>query len=93
MSNKNLSKFFILVITMLVLLLPMGVAFAQDDSGGGAASLVGYCIGGIISIAIAYWVYQDASKRGGNAILWAVVGFVFGLLGLLVYWFVGRPKE
>lgn len=88
MSNKNLSKFFILVITMLVLLLPMGVAFAQDDGGSSFSPI--YCVSGIIGIALAFWTYQDANKRGANAILWGAVVFFFGLIGFAVYWFVGR---
>ena len=93
MSNKNLSKLFVLLVTALVLLLPMSVAFAQDDAGGGTATLVGYCIGGIIGLALAFWTYQDANKRGANGIVWGLVVFFLGLIGLLIYWFVGRPKD
>jgi len=91
MQNKTFVKFSVLFITALVLLLPMGIAFAQDDGGGSFNPI--YCIGGIIGIVLAFWTYQDANKRGGNGILWGIVVFIFGLLGLLVYWFVGRPKD
>ena len=91
MQNKNFIKFSVFLITALVLMLPMGIAFAQDDSGGGFNPV--YCIGGIVSIALAFWTYQDANKRGGNGILWGIVVFIFGLIGLLAYWFLGRPKN
>jgi hypothetical protein len=39
-----------------------------------------------ISIAIAFWIYRDAKARGiTSAALWAVIGFLFNLLGLVIY--------
>ena len=39
-----------------------------------------------ISIAIALWVYRDAKSRGiTSAPLWAILGFLFNILGLVIY--------
>ena len=40
----------------------------------------------IVWLAVAYWVYKDAKKRGlKNAALWGVVAFFGGLIGILIY--------
>jgi hypothetical protein len=36
-------------------------------------------------IALLFWVYRDASRRGMNAGLWVVVVFFLHLLGIVVY--------
>lgn len=39
-----------------------------------------------ISIAIALWIYRDAKERGiTSAPLWAILGFLFNILGLVIY--------
>lgn len=39
-----------------------------------------------ISIAIALWIYRDAKERNiASAALWAILGFLFNLLGLIIY--------
>ncbi len=39
-----------------------------------------------ISIAIALWIYRDAKERGiTSAALWAILGFLFNILGLVIY--------
>ncbi len=91
MHNKKFVKLSIFLITALVLLMPMGAAFAQDGGGGGSSAI--YCVSGIVGIALAFWTYQDANKRGANGIVWGLVVFFLGLIGLAIYWFVGRPKE
>lgn len=88
MHNKSFIKFSVFLITTLVLLMPMGIAFAQDGGAGGFNPV--YCVGGIVSLALAFWTYRDASERGANAIVWALVVFIFGLIGLVIYWFIGR---
>jgi len=76
------------------------LAFAQTDTTDTGAGLVGglfgcvcYLIGLVIDIAITYWVYTDAKKRGNpNAVLWAVVTFFFTLIGLILYVLIGRNQ-
>lgn len=39
-----------------------------------------------ILIALAYWVYNDAEKRGNDkAILWGIATFLFPIFALLYY--------
>src|SRR5436305_1984072 len=79
--------------------LPM-LAFAQTDTTNAAAAVFAipfscfcYLIGLVIDIAITYWVYTDAKKRGNpNAVLWAVVTFFFTLIGLILYVLIGRNQ-
>ena len=88
------------------LFLPL-IAFAQDptetpasdDAANAAAGLAALgcgiipCIIGVaIQIALAVWVYKDATKRGmENAVLLTVVTALTGLIGLLIYLLM-RPK-
>lgn len=55
---------------------------------------------GTISNRFSYWwsdiaayIYKDASQRGMNAIVWAIFGFLFGLITLIIYMIVRKPKQ
>ena len=81
---------------MGLLLSGTGLAFA--DAGDAAAAGGIMCVAGIIgllglavSIYIMVWVYKDAKSRGTEPILWLVLVFFTGLIGLLIYYFV-RPQ-
>jgi formate-dependent nitrite reductase membrane component NrfD len=51
------------------------------------------CVGLIVPLGLAYWVYKDAEKnKVENPILWAVLTFFFTLVGLLVYLLAIRPE-
>lgn len=40
----------------------------------------------LISVLIAIWMYNDASKRGDpNAVVWALLGLIFNVVGWLIY--------
>ena len=46
-----------------------------------------------IAAAIAYWVYNDAKKRGNpNAIVWAILTFISTVIGLVLYLIIGRNQ-
>ncbi len=89
-----------LMVIAFMLVLPL-VAFAQSNDSGGvfgalfasATSLICCVAWFIINIAILIWVYQDANKRGANGVLWAIIVFIAGLLGLLLYFAVGRNNN
>jgi hypothetical protein len=88
-----------LVMGLALAALPV-LAFAQTDDGSGAAAAAALginCVCGLIGLAIAaaiaYWIYTDAKKRGNpNAVIWAIVGFFLGLIGLLLYVLIGRNQ-
>lgn len=46
----------------------------------------------VVSIALALWVYQDAQRRGDNAVLWLVIVLLTGIIGLVI-WLIVRPPE
>lgn len=72
----------------------------DDDDPSDDALACGIC-GGVgllffvlplaISIGIAWWIYRDANQRGNpQAVLWAVLGFFFNIIGLIIY-LIARP--
>jgi len=46
----------------------------------------------IIGILICIWVYKDAESRGMSGVLWLVLVLILGLIGLIVYLVVRKPK-
>ncbi|HEY0593710.1 MAG TPA: PLDc N-terminal domain-containing protein [Thermoanaerobaculia bacterium] len=68
---------------------------ADDDGDEGGAAVCAACAAfGVavplvflgISIAIAIWIYRDAKERNiSSAALWAILGFLFSILGLVIY--------
>ncbi|RLF50862.1 MAG: hypothetical protein DRN19_03785 [Thermoplasmata archaeon] len=48
----------------------------------------------IIWLLIGLWAYKDAKSRGDeHAILWFLVVFLLGLIGLIIYLVVGRKER
>ena len=55
--------------------------------GGGITLLV-------VNLLIAKYMHRDAIKRGiKNSEFWLLIGFILGLLGLLLYVFVRKNYE
>lgn len=52
-----------------------------------------YAVGLVIGGLIAYYIYNDSGKRGMNQVVWAVCGFLFGLLTLIIYLVVRKPEQ
>jgi hypothetical protein len=46
----------------------------------------------IIAILICIWVYKDAESRGMSGVLWLIVALLLGLIGLIIYLVVRKPK-
>jgi hypothetical protein len=92
-----------LIIVILVLMafavIPMAVQ-AQDVEDFDAlpynpaeATTIGIILNVIslvISIVIAIFMYKDAEKRGKSGILWGIIGFCCGCIGLII-WLIIRP--
>lgn len=51
-----------------------------------------YFLGLAISIAITVYMVIDAPKHGKSPVLWGILGFVLGLLGLGIYLIVTDRK-
>ena len=50
-------------------------------------------IWGLISACLAVWVGVDANKRGLNGVLWGLLVFFTGIVGLIVYLLVGPAMQ
>jgi membrane-bound metal-dependent hydrolase YbcI (DUF457 family) len=46
----------------------------------------------LVWIALLFWVYRDASRRGMNAGLWVVIVIFLHLLGVAVYLIARRMR-
>ena len=46
----------------------------------------------IIAILIAIWVYKDAESRGMSGALWLIIVIIAGLIGLIIYFVVRKPR-
>lgn len=46
----------------------------------------------VLWLALVYWTYTDASRRGSWQVLWGVIAAIFPFVGTLVYLIV-RPPE
>ena len=59
----------------------------------GAVIVLGFLFMAIF-LALVFWVYSDAQKHSEqSAILWALVVFFAPMLGLLLYFLLGRNKQ
>src|SRR4051794_30390220 len=69
----------------------------SDAAAGSFIIILFSCLCVIVAIgihlAITYWIYNDAKKRGNpNAVIWAVLNFLSDPLGLLLYLVIGRNQ-
>lgn len=46
----------------------------------------------VLWIALVYWTYTDAGRRGATSVLWGIVAVIFPYIGTLIYLIV-RPPE
>ncbi|CAA9438666.1 MAG: Type II secretory pathway, ATPase PulE/Tfp pilus assembly pathway, ATPase PilB [uncultured Rubrobacteraceae bacterium] len=46
----------------------------------------------VLWIALVYWTYTDAGRRGATSLLWGIVAVIFPYVGTLIYLIV-RPPE
>ncbi|MFW5917647.1 MAG: PLDc N-terminal domain-containing protein [Halorubrum sp.] len=61
-------------------------------AAGAIAFLIGI-LSLLVHLAIILWVYSDASDRSDQpAFLWALVAFFAPLLGLVLYFIIGRNR-
>lgn len=61
---------------------------------GSVVGAVGFLFGLlalVAHLAIIVWIYKDAQQRSDQpAFLWAIVAFLAPLLGLVLYFIIGR---
>lgn len=95
--NKNIFPVFALI---LIALLAVKLIRFYLKSGGisGLSPVLPLLLAGVILFAFAMsaffaaWVYEDCRRRGGDAVLWALLTFFLSpFIGLLVY-FLRRPE-
>ena len=86
-----------ILVIFAIAIIPMAVQ-AQDipddpmdyDPLAGPLAIAMNIISLVISIVIAIYMYKDAEKRGKNALLWGIIGFCCGCIGLII-WLIIRP--
>jgi bacteriorhodopsin len=62
------------------------------QSAGGAAVL--WLLFMLIFLAMVVWTYSDAKQNSSHpAFLWAIVVFLAPLLGLVLYFLLGRDQQ
>ena len=68
----------------------MSPILLQEALAGGIAFLFGLLVL-LVQIGIIVWIYSDAKQRSDQpAFLWAVVVFLAPVIGLVLYFIVGR---
>lgn len=61
-------------------------------AGHGFALLL-FLVALVVAIAIPLWVYSDARRNSPHSpVLWALVAFFGGIVGLLLYFILGRDR-
>ena len=101
-----MSKKLIVVLACILLSVTLStIASAQDDpwetfygDEAAAAGILGLsmlccvliAIPWIIWLILGIWVYKDAEKRGKSGILWFLIVFILGIIGIII-WLVVRP--
>jgi len=94
-----------LAVLILALLLTSAVAALAQEAeelppeaaaamGIGMMVVIGLAVlvGLIIQIVIIVFLYKDAQARNQQGALWAILGFLFGWIALVV-WLIIRPKQ
>ena len=99
--RKLSGVFFVLITVFATTVLGLG-AFAQTeepevDSELSMVCLFGYCAIGLIStiiwLLVSIWVKKDAEANNVDSpILWGVLVFFLGIIGLLIYLLAIKPK-
>ncbi|OYR42633.1 hypothetical protein DJ82_02165 [Halorubrum sp. Ib24] len=70
----------------------MSPILLQEALAGGIAFLFGLLVL-LVQLAIIVWIYSDAQQRSDQpAFLWAIVAFLAPLLGLVLYFIIGRTR-
>ncbi len=81
------------VASALLCLLSPEMLMAQAELAlFGGIWLICVAIWWIIAILICIWVYKDAESRGMSGVLWLIVVVLLGLIGLIIYLVVRKPK-
>lgn len=97
MHVKKLGAFalaMLLVLGFASLALAQPSPEDQTNAAVGGGVLIAGCICFLvilaINIAILVWVYKDAQARGAEPMLWLILVFFTGLIGLII-WLIVRP--
>ncbi|MFB6183856.1 MAG: PLDc N-terminal domain-containing protein [Haloarculaceae archaeon] len=63
-------------------------------AGAGFVILFGLLMFVVFSIILPLWTYSDAQTNSSHsAVLWALVVFFGGLIGILLYFILGRDRS
>lgn len=96
MSMKSIKNrlwiFLISIIPLMTILTSNTMAYQSSYSSGYESFMwaplliiLFYIIMLCVWIAVAYWGYKDAKKRGQNGLLWGLIILFGGLIGIIAY--------
>lgn len=51
-----------------------------------------YLINLVIGVAVGYYLYTDANRRGKNGAVWGILGFFFSVVTLIIYLIMRESK-
>lgn len=70
----------------------MSIVAATTEASSGMGSPVGSVIGLVIALLFAFGCYKLAQSKGRGPILWAILGFFFTLITLIVLLIIPRKN-
>ena len=88
--RARLSTFLLMGFPALVLIAPPRL-WQFEPFLGGVICLV-WVVFLIVWILVLVWVYRDAEERQMNGVLWVIVVFFLGIIGLIIYLVVRSDK-
>jgi uncharacterized membrane protein YhaH (DUF805 family) len=99
-TGKEFFAFVLILIASLIFGAAVSAQTTTIDSSAAAAaaataatlSLVCGAIWFVVNIIILIWVYRDAKAHGANPVLWALIVFFTGVIGLILYLLLGRKS-
>jgi apolipoprotein N-acyltransferase len=102
-TRREYFAFVLILIASLIFGAAVSAQNTTTDSADAAAavaaaataatlSLVCFAFWFVVNIIILIWVYRDAKAHGANPVLWALIVFFTGVIGLILYLLLGRKS-
>lgn len=90
--RTRVSSFGLLGMPILLLLVARPDISLQEEIFGFGICCTVYAVFLVFWIWVMVWVYRDAESRQMSGVLWVVIVFLLGIIGLIIYLVVRDPK-